>query len=494
MAADALHLTFQSLIDRGFISAAHRDKALAHPRLDELQAMPNQAKALIWLVTRDILPEEEFFHIADKLASTKMEDELRHCRGLVDDVKEGLRAIRHGLNVRALRTLLDEHLLTQEQHDLAAAETPRDQAFRSPAAALAWMRIAGMLGAEEMQALRDRVGTQGHAAALILTEADHILGEADKAIHQAAVRTFWRGVFPGPPLLWVAGFIAFIASMVWWVVVPASAPSCTSSDIRKQVGSMLFMAQMRSRSGDPLNLNRPPAEFPRVSDLKEIGHADAERSRACSATLTLGETQMPYVFTITPATAGELKRDGDSTSSGSGFMIAGADERIIRARYAHVDADGHFAQQAAPLGRAMLEKALREGVEAYNRNAPLDGGMAALQRMRSRHPWMDRRQEPETRRTREIAEVEPLGSCRELSAKHVACRVLIERNDPMLAALGRSGSSVVEGEFSFERDAAGEGWHVDDEKFAGEYRQAIQQGRVSRLVGDLKPGGGTPAP
>jgi hypothetical protein len=484
MSADALRHTFQSLIDRGFITAAHRDKAFAHPRLDELEAMPNQSKALIWLVTRDILLEEEFFHIADNLASTKMEDELRHCRGLVDDVKEGLRHIRLGLNLQALGTLQTESLITQAQHDAAAETLPRDHAFKSPGAALAWMRIVEALNANDMQALRERFSAPGHpaAAALIVTEADHILGETDKAIRQAAVRTFWRGVFPGPPLLWMAGFMAFIAWMIWWAVVPAAPPSCTADSVRKQVGGMIFMAQLKARTRDVLNPDRSPAEFPSVSELKEIGHAKAERSRACSATLTVGETRMPYVFTITPATPDELKRDGDSPSSSSGFIIAGADERIVRARYEHIDAEGRFAQQAAPIGRAMLEKALREGVEAYNKSAPPDGGMAALQRMRSRYPWMDKqRSEPETRRTREIAEVEPLAPCRELSARHVACRVLMERNDPVMAAIGRTASVVTEGEFSFERDSSGDGWHVDDEKFPDEFRKSIQQGRVRQL-------------
>jgi hypothetical protein len=51
----------------------------------------------------------------------------------------------------------------------------------------------------------------------------------------------------------------------------------------------------------------------------------------------------------------------------------------------------------------------------------------------------------------------------------------------VMAAIGRTASVVTEGEFSFERDSSGDGWHVDDEKFPDEFRKSIQQGRVRQL-------------
>lgn len=484
MAADALHHTFQSLIDRGFITGTHRDQALRHPKLGELQSMPSQSNALVWLVTRDILPEKEFFDVADKLASTKMEDELRRCRDLVDTVKEGLCDVRHALNQQSLATLFDEGLITLVQHDVAAEAMPRDRAFKSPAAMLAWLRMVDAISAEDMRSLRERAGRQGQfaseQAALIVTEADRILAATNNAIRRASVQTVWYGFLPGPAWLWMAIFIGFIGWMIWWAVAPASPPSCTSDSVRKQVSGMIFMAQVKARTHNPLNMDRSPAGFPEVSNLKEIGYAKAERSRACGASLKINGAELPYVFTITPASSEELKRSDDSDSPYGGFLIAGADERIVHARYEHLDADGRFAHQAQPIGRTMMEKAFRAGVESYNKEA----GVAALDRMRSRHAWLNERgSEPQTRRTREIAEVEPLAPCRESSPRQVVCRVLIERNDPMLAALGWMDSTVVEGEFSFERDASGDGWHVDDGKFADEFRKAILLGRAKQLTG-----------
>ena len=77
-------------------------------------------------------------------------------------------------------------------------------------------------------------------------------------------------------------------------------------------------------------------------------------------------------------------------------------------------------------------------------------------------------------RTREIAEIEPLAPCKEISPGVYACRLLIERNDPVLSMLNGGSAVMLEGDFTFQRssaESAGNGWSVTPQ-FAGELRQA----------------------
>jgi hypothetical protein len=488
-----------ALVRRGFIQPRHAEQALNDPRLDELKVAPTEDNALVWLVARGILLEEEFAEMASNLRMTKVGAEYRDCQRVVDEATQGLNALRLHINQETLDTLLSVGVIDQAMHDTASARLEGDRAFGSPAALLAWMRLSDLISAEQMQALRDRVKSQagfasGAQAAEIVAQADETIGQAHKLARRAATSAVFRGIFPGPPLAWAAAFLALVGWGVWSLVTPASVPTCESDSTGKTVSAMLFRAQTNARANILSGGRSEPFGFPQVSNLREVGFARAERSRGCLATVTVGELRVPFAFTISPATAKETSDGGNGESSRSGFLVAGGDARIIQARYGHIDEQGRFAQQALPLGRAKLEKAFRDGVDGMNQSAS-DSGATALQRMRARHPLLAGKAAEETRRTREIAEIEPLAPCVEAAPNRRVCRLMIERNDPLLEAMGASGSIVFEGDFTFERDEVGEGWHVSADAFTKEFQQAAVAGRIAEITGVPAEGpGATTAP
>lgn len=160
--------------------------------------------------------------------------------------------------------------------------------------------------------------------------------------------------------------------------------------------------------------------------------------------------------------------------------MTGADLRMIEARFGHINAQGNYAQQAEPIGRAKLEGALRAGVEAFNRNAGRSASDRLLQSVLGRHQQR-RLDSADHDRQREIADVEPLAPCREVAAAtRYVCRLLVERNDALLQSLGRAGKQLLEAEFTFERDAGASEWRMSEE-FPREFSEAIAQARLSSL-------------
>jgi len=86
-------------------------------------------------------------------------------------------------------------------------------------------------------------------------------------------------------------------------------------------------------------------------------------------------------------------------------------------------------------------------------------------------------------RTREIADIEPLGACRALQGgASYACRVMVERNDPVLSMLGQP-SEIVEGEFTFERSRDGKTWQVAAD-FDNAFAHAVAASRAAAADDD----------
>ena len=179
--------------------------------------------------------------------------------------------------------------------------------------------------------------------------------------------------------------------------------------------------------------------------MKEAGYASSHNIRGCLATIALDGEKMDYAYTVARDDSGSKRR----------ISYVGAQPLLVKTRFGTIE-DGDFAQQAKPLGREALEKAFRAGMD----------GARILPQPR---PAFSLTQSME--RTREIAEIEPLAPCREISPGVYSCRLLIERNDALLGMLNGGSAVMQEGEFTFQRDAAGNGWSVTPQ-FAGELRQA----------------------
>ena len=461
---------FQALIDLALITPSQSEAALAHTWAREIDNLTDPSAALAWLVIRGVIPEEEFDALRNHLRQRFSGDDYHQRQRIVSEARDAVRLARQNLSLRAFAPLLAEGLIDETQHAAALQARPVDETFASPAAALAWMvAVAELIDGEQWQALHAGATAGSPARQQILGEADQLLDALNKASYQAAASHVWRGVFPGPRWLWIGGALLALGAAVWYLVVPSSAPECNSSQINRTVNSMLFTTHIRLRSDVLRGGQNLPDSAPRLKDVREVGYAKADRVRGCLGTLEYGEDVKPYAFTIQPGGAGKNNEPRDA------FFVAGANPRIVEARFSGIDAQGRFAQQAEPVGRASIEQALRAGVEAFNsspNNAATNRLLRSVMRQRQR-----RADTGDSDRQREIAEVEPLAPCRVVAAaERYVCRLLIERNDPLLKAMGRAGSHLIEADFTFERDTGGTSWRVSEE-FPREFSEAMAQAR-----------------
>ena len=462
-----------TLHDLGLVTAAQRDAGLAHPRLSELAPGTSPADALLWLMLRDIVSEADFATTDERLISRHSGDDYRLRRTLVDDVKVKLRQARQHLNQATLQSLLDEGLISPALHATLAPQVPQTDVWASPAAALVWLRWNDHLSEEDWQAVKAQVARQAgfassRGAAEVMAQADALLAQTRQAAYKAAKSLFWRAVLPGPPWLWAGGLVLLIGFAVWRIATPATLPACDAKETVSAVNGMLFKAHVKARS-DVLHGGLDlPAGMPTVHQIKEVGHDTVRQARGCTSTIEVAGDKIPYAYVIEASKSSE---GGDPQ-----FRVVGADVRVVQTRFGHLDREGRPLQQAEPIGRANLEQALRAGVDALNQQQAGSRNRAMERMLAQRRERRDTAPE----REREIAEVEPTGGCREagVGGTRYSCPLLIERNDPLLDALGAGSLTLIEGDFTFERDTPGStSWRVSSD-FAREYRDAIVKGRL----------------
>ncbi|MET3131103.1 hypothetical protein AAKU55_001361 [Oxalobacteraceae bacterium GrIS 1.11] len=477
MTTDTQETPFARLIALDLISVTQRDMALAHPLYSEIVAEPDLVRNLLWMVLRNVLPEENLAEMADeRLLARRQGEAFEDRKAILDEAMRCLVLLREKFNREAIELLYTEGLLGEAERDEALSHAPSDVAFASPAGALAWMVMCGLMPREQFDALRARV----QAERMLENVADRlrIVEEAAKILkleHRAHVAYFWRQVLPGSPWLWLAGLVLAIGGTAWNVLTPDAAPACASSDTTKSVDSMLFMARVSARS-DILRGDRDALSgSPSLRDVKEVGYASAKRMRGCAATLELNGDKMPYAYTIAP-------------SKGKEFTITGADRALVEARFSHIDQDGNFGNKAEPIGRDNVELAFRAGVKGLQPS----GSDAVRERMLRNMRGLAGASHGAPEREREIAEVEPLGACRALKGgTQYACSLMIERNDPLLAAIGAGSSMILQGEFTFERDEGGQAWRVAP-AFAEEFMHAVVKGRIEMLKEGAAPAASAP--
>jgi hypothetical protein len=274
-----------------------------------------------------------------------------------------------------------------------------------------------------------------------------------------------RRVFRGTPSLCLVGLMMLSAGCARTEVVPA----CADSDTIVSVEGMISTATIETSSKKLGGGKSESADMPKLSQVKEVGYASAKRQRGCVGTVAVGDAKMPYAYIV-----------GPHPHKPSELAVMGADQAIVEARFSHIGADGNFSNNAEPVGRDNLGKALRAGVEALHK-----GSYPSHLRMREPMLPSARMRQVDPDRLREIAEIEPLGACSEMNAgTQYACRVLVERNDPMLAAIGMNSSMTLEGEFTFIRDAGGQQWRMSDD-FPAAFMSAVLKARL--LPANLPP-------
>ncbi|UTH75334.1 hypothetical protein [Chromobacterium sp. IIBBL 290-4] len=192
----------------------------------------------------------------------------------------------------------------------------------------------------------------------------------------------------------------------------------------------------------------------KLEQIKEVGHIQSEGSRACVATLVVDKAQLPIAY--------EVKEKGDD------FYVEGRNERLLRARYAQVDSEGGLPELGKPLGREGVRQAFLQGVDGYDK---LSGaGAIALARMRGEEA------KPESA----VKDVLALNNCVQGEGGVWRCKLMAEYRDPLMAAFGREGALVLEGEFGFVRER--KGWRPEDQ-FRERFAEALVQSRLASLRG-----------
>jgi hypothetical protein len=435
----------------GIITAEQHARALAEPTLvSDLRGRTSLADHLIWMRGMGIIDEAMLKQAeAHVTASFSGAERTRYLTAIED--ASGWLVDPEELQKACFRRLVDAGWITEAEYDRAlAAIGPDEVVITGPGGVLAWMVGRDIIEIERLNTVRAAGNPDGDPEkAAMLADLEEML---TRPARLARRRWAW-----GAGTLLVAGFVA------WLVFWPASAPGCATGGTRSTI-ERLFLAS----SLDRIDTMQPdePITRPEVGRINEVGYASAARIRACKTTVKLDGDSIPYAFTIAPAPEGK-----------SDFVITGAQPAIVEARFRHIDADGNFGNKAEPLGRAEVERAFRAGVESGSarlaglvpQTPPFDVENAVRRKFGLSYDAPERK--------REIAEVEPLGPCRAVEGDKVyRCRLLVERNEPLLAALGRDASMLLDGEFTFERDGTSGQWRTT-EGFRAELNKAIVASR-----------------
>jgi hypothetical protein len=340
---------------------------------------------------------------------------------------------------------------------------------------LIWMGRQKLLTYAELEARANDTGPglaepAWQQRAGIVEKALHILslpGESDdknacdallvKAQGTESGRVSGRSLPSGRILALAASCVLLVGGCLLYYF-PITVPKCTDSGTVDQVKNILQPAM-------PAVGNGQLADFA-LTQVKEVGYASAHRQRACAATVMVEKEAIPYAFVIGP-TADNYGRLG----------ITAADRSIIEARFSQVDDAGEFGSQAEPIGREKLAAAIRQklaGQRLVQSALPsnISSPFAALNKVLG-----DTFQE--------VADVEPLGACRELQAgKEYACTLLIEHNELPFAAFGMR-AQILHGEFTFVRDSASKEWRVADD-FGSAFELARRNARPATFTGDRR--------
>ena len=469
--------TLQALNTRGLITEAQLKRALSHHQVGELDEHPELLDGLAWLMLRDVVPVEEMVETSRQLRFRYGDEKRAENKQLVDDALERIALVILGLNTKLLDTLLAETIINESQYDAAVQKLSRTAPFRSTGAVLAWMMME-VLDADDRSDLRKRFSEETRSAIrgdrdMIVAEAEKILVQTTAVYRKAAWSELWNQVFPGPRWLWLLLPVVFVGYTAWRVISPTLTPECDSTDLLKSVDGMLFSARFTSRLPPSILRDQLAPPTLRLTGVSEVGYAKVDGTRACIGTMIVGDddARRPYAFTVKPS-------EGERGE----YVIEGADADLVKARFGHIDEQGDYANQARPVGRDNVYTAFAKGVEVMRSSA---ASPAFSSRMRERLNSQGLgRVRTDSNRTREVAEVEPLGDCSELAdSGGYSCHLLVEYNDPFLNAIMPMGSSILDGKFTFQRDVAenGNSWRVS-EKFAKDFSEAKVQSRLKSVA------------
>ena len=424
----------------GIITAEQHARALAEPSFAaDIGRRTSLADHLIWLRGMGIIDEAMLRQAEAHVTATFTGAERARYLTAIEDAS-GWLVDPDELQKACFGRLVDARWITQVEYERAlAAIGAGETVITGPGGILAWMVDRRIIDIERLNTIRTAGNPDGDPEqAAMLADLEAML---TRPARMARRRWAWS---IGTVL--VAGFVG------WLVFWPATVPACTAGSTRSTI-ERLFL----SSSLDKNDSMQPDEAIPTptLEGVSEIGFASAPRVRACKGSVKLDGKSIPVAFTIAPAPEGK-----------KGFVVTGAHEALLQARFRQIDSDGNYANKAEPLGRAEVERALRAGFEGDKTGQTFDIDAAIGRKFGV--PYNARE------RTREIAEVEPLGPCRAVQPDRAyRCTLMVERNDPVLAMTGRPANMLLTGEFTFERGGPNEPWHTTPALYSEMLRSVV---------------------
>lgn len=491
MSDPTLSNKLQQLLDLEIINTNQRDQALNHPQTAELDKLESLSEVLFWLINQRIYPLEDFeqFLLTESQSAWLGTEKDRQRLPIIAETHAILRYVRTQLNLKILNQAVTDKLINEIQQTRAESNLPDDVVFGSTAELLAWAIVMEYITPQELETLRSSIAAEPNfAGAQMRTEtlagAELQVKTIISTIEKATNRAMWKELFSGSGWMWAGGAILAFAWLFWPTGSTTrpekeadSPPACTSAVVQKTLDNMMLRARLESSVGqrELLNPEATTKSYLFVQKPIEVGYAKVDHTRGCLATLNSSGVESPYAFTISPQpiAPGEKQNLDD-------FIVIGADPDIVKARFSNITAEGNYAQLALPIGRKNLDLAFRAGVEHFEANSS-DHAVDLAKAMQQLRPKKSILSKTDANREREIAEIEPTAPCQTLEKdKRYRCPLMIERNDPLLAAIGRNSNTIIKSDFTFELDPSSKTWKVSD-SFAKEYVESITKGRLGLL-------------
>lgn len=252
-------------------------------------------------------------------------------------------------------------------------------------------------------------------------------------------RPRWNGYLPGPWWIWVL-LVLFICYGVHRERKARSLPDCDDTRVLASIDQMMRGGEQERAA--ILGHGNARSGVPAVSGIRQISQYESPAIRACAGTLTFGRIKRPFGFI--------LESNGDEGA----YELHGGVPAIIEERLEQRERERRFRHRhytTDPMGTPALRKAFFAGV----------GQLADSQRELGA-----------------IQDLLPASTCNQ-AWRHVGlyrCRMLVERDDPTLAAAGLPATTLLDSEFSFQRDDTGQTWRPAP-GFAEEFRKAVQAAR-----------------
>lgn len=248
--------------------------------------------------------------------------------------------------------------------------------------------------------------------------------------------------------------LAIGAYLMW----PASTPTCGASETVKALNSIMFDVRMDMiRKNTMATRDLGSETYPRISNHREIGYDESNRSRGCVADMSVGDLHSTIGYAVRPAAKGE-----------GGFVMQALPPKYVTARY---NQQGLNPKLGAPLGLEAISTAFFAGV------ARLDSKLSSMSPSYGKPLPGD---DTPTTMVSNVLGVVPAADCKQIDSDHVSCPLLIDYGNRLFDVVSVPLILQLKGDFIFVKD--GSNWKMADD-FDETLTKAIVERRIAKVFG-----------